>query len=497
MAQAIQTVHAQRFVDVNDAFLEMTGFTRDQIVGRTPVELRLCLDYKNGVLQSVREGRGVRNTEAQFSTRGGELRTALVSLEPLSLAGEPHILLMAQDVTDRIQLENQLRQAQKMEAIGQLAAGIAHDFNNLLTIIQGHASLHLGTDDYPRQLAFSLQQINTASERAADLTRKLLTFSRRGMIRPRVLNANDSVQSVAKMLHRLLGEKVTLQTELGPALPSVFADVTGLEQVLMNLAVNARDAMPDGGTIAIRTSAITLNGDAQARHPEARAGEFVCLSVADTGKGMDETVRARIFEPFFTTKGLNNGTGMGLATVYGIVKQHEGWVEVETAIGKGSVFSVFLPSTDREPEQDEHASFTPVPDSGRHTILVVEDDAAVRSLVVEILQSFNYRVIEAETGDDAIAGWPRWRDEVDLLLTDMVMPGDANGLDVARHCLSENPNLKVIYSSGYSSELFDSNVQLEEGVNYLPKPYLSGKLTAVIRKALQQPGGTPAVEPVA
>ena len=484
IAQAIQTLKAQRFVDVNEAFLQMTGFTRGEIVGRTPIELRLCLDYESRFLQFVRDGKAVHNAEAQVSTRGGELRSVLLSLEPLTLSGEPHVLLMAQDITDQRQLENQLRQAQKMEAIGQLAAGIAHDFNNLLTIIQGHASLHLNSQTLPREITGSFHQISGASERAADLTRKLLTFSRRSMMRPRVLDLNETIQTLGKMLLRLLGERTQLRTELAEKLPAIFADVTSVEQILMNLALNGRDAMPDGGTITIATTTLSINGDAPLRHPEARSGDFICLSVADTGTGMDEHVRSRIFEPFFTTKGLNKGTGMGLATVYGIVKQHEGWLEVDTGIGKGSTFRVFLPVTARAVEPSPTPAVEAVPDDGKHTILVVEDDASVRSLVVEVLQSFNYRVIAAETGDAAIAQWPGCMDEVDLLLTDMVMPGEHNGLAVARHCLSTKPNLKVIYTSGYSSELFDSNVQLKDGVNYLPKPYMSGKLTSIIRNAL-------------
>ncbi len=482
--QAIQTLKAQRFVDVNDAFLAMTGFAREEVTGRTPLELGLCLDYEARFLQSVREGKVVRNMEAQIGGRGGELRTALVSLEPLLIAGEPHVLLMAQDISGRIELETQLRQAQKMEAIGQLAAGIAHDFNNLLTIIQGHATLHRGSPGTPPPVANSLVQIANAAERAADLTRKLLTFSRRNMVRPQVLNLNIAIKSVGNMLRSVIGEKVVLQTTLLDGLRAIFADVTSIEQVLMNLTLNGRDAMPDGGTITIATEHLTLGSDVTARHPDARAGDFIRLSVSDTGTGMDEATRTRIFEPFFTTKATNKGTGMGLATVYGIVKQHEGWVEVETAPGKGSTFHVWLPSTDRSPEECGEPHPDAVADGGNHTILVVEDDAAVRALVVEVLQSYNYTVIEAETGDAAIERWPKCREEVDLVITDMVMPGEASGLDVAQHCLSSKPNLKVIYTSGYSSELFTSGVSLEAGVNYLPKPYFSGKLTAIIRNAL-------------
>ncbi len=484
IAQAIQTLKAQRFVDVNAAFLTMTGFKREEVVGRTPLELGLCLDYETRFLQSVREGKVVRNMEAQIGGRDGELRSALVSLEPLTIAGEPHILLMAQDISGRLELETQLRQAQKMEAIGQLAAGIAHDFNNLLTIIQGHATLHRNTAGAPPAVANSLVQISSAAERAADLTRKLLTFSRRNMVRPQVVDLNRTIQSLGNMLRSVLGEKVVLQTTLLDGLRAIFADITSVEQVLMNLTLNGRDAMPDGGAITITTSNLTLGSETSARHPDARAGEFIRLSVTDAGTGMDEITRLRIFEPFFTTKATNKGTGMGLATVYGIVKQHEGWVEVETAIGKGSTFHVYLPSTDRSPEPSGEAHPEAVADGGNHTILVVEDDAAVRALVVEVLQSYNYNVIEAETGDAAIERWPECREDVDLLLTDMVMPGEANGLDVAQHCISTKPGLKVIFTSGYSSELFTSDVRLEDGVNYLPKPYFSGKLTAIIRNAL-------------
>ncbi len=496
IAQAIQTLKAQRFVDVNDAFLAMTGFTREEVTGHTPLELGLCLDYETRFLQSVRDGKVVRNMEAQIGGRDGELRSALVSLEPLTIAGEPHILLMAQDISDRLHLENQLRQAQKMEAIGQLAAGIAHDFNNLLTIIQGHASLHRNSAGAPPAVSNSLTQISSAAGRAADLTRKLLTFSRRNMVRPQVLDLNKTIHNLGAMLHRLLGEKVALQTTLADGLRAVFADVTSVEQVVMNLVLNSRDAMPDGGTITITTSHLLLGSEASARHPDARPGEFICLAVADTGTGMDEATRNRIFEPFFTTKGLNKGTGMGLATVYGILKQHEGWVEVDSAPGKGSTFRVYLPSTTRAPDHGEMHQPDAVADDGGHTIMVVEDDEAVRSLVVEVLQSFNYNVIEAETGDAAIERWHGCRDEVDLLLTDMVMPGEANGLDVARHCIASKPNLKVIYTSGYSSELFGSGVHLEDGVNYLPKPYFSGKLTAIIRNALEPSAGGASLQEV-
>ena len=345
--------------------------------------------------------------------------------------------------------------------------------------------MHLDDPALEASVNASLHQINGAGERAADLTKKLLTFSRRGMVRPKVLDLNDDIHNLGRMLRRLLGEKLQLNFNLKPMLPRIYADGTSMEQVLMNLTLNARDAMAEGGTITISTTAVTFTDDGPFKNPDARPGEYVCMTVADTGTGMSEETCSRIFEPFFTTKSLNKGTGMGLATVYGIVKQHEGWIDVDTAIGEGTVFRVYIPVTDKPLVIEEAPSFAPASDDGNHTIFVVEDDAAVRSLVVEVLQSFNYTVIEAENGDSAIAMWSGLRDEVDLLLTDMVMPGIANGLDVARHCLGNKPDLKVIYTSGYSSELFGSNVKLLEGVNYLPKPYLSNKLTTIIRNALE------------
>jgi PAS domain S-box-containing protein len=482
--QAIQTVRARRFVDVNAAFLAMTGYTRDEVIGRTPLDLRLCLDYESrfgtagGGIQPIHEA------PAQMSTRNGELRNVMLSIELFDLSNEKHILLMAQDITERQQLENQLRQSQKMEAVGQLAAGIAHDFNNLLTIIQGHASIHLDAPALPLSVNTSLHQINGAAERAADLTRKLLAFSRRGMLRPKVLDLNEDIATVGQMLRRLLGEKVDLRLNLMPTPALVNADPTSLEQVLMNLTLNARDAMPDGGTITVSTECVQFDASNLPPNPDAKPGRYIRIQVADTGTGMDEQTKLKIFEPFFTTKGLNKGTGMGLATVYGIVKQHEGWIDVVSEKGRGTVFDTYIPVTDLTKISEEKPLFTPAADDGNHTIFVVEDDAAVRALVVEVLQTYNYNVIEAENGDRAIALWPTLRSQVDLLLTDMVMPGSANGLDVARHCLEDKPELKVIYTSGYSSELFASNVALREGVNYLPKPYLSSRLSAIIRNAL-------------
>ena len=477
----IQTPHDNRFVDVNDAFLDMTGYKREELIGRTPLELHFCLDY---AARTPDEERAMRHVEAQVSTRSGELRDALVSVERIIIDGDPHILLMVLDISERLNLEAQLRQAQKMEAIGQLAAGVAHDFNNLLTIIQGHASLQLTLPGHDDDAIDSLQQIALASERAADLTRQLLAFSRRQVMRPRVLSLNTLIRDLTSMLRRLIGEQIELRCDLADNLPSVWADQTGLEQVVMNLTLNARDAMPKGGRITITTAKIQITTADVERNPEAQMGEFAMLSVSDNGMGMDDATRSHIFEPFFTTKETHKGTGMGLATVYGITKQHGGWIEVATEVGKGSQFRVLFPTTDRAVEPLESVTPSAAPIGNESTILVVEDDEAVRSLVREVLDHNGYRVFEAEHGEAALELWKEHKSEIDLLLTDMVMPGSVNGLELSLRLLAEQPALKVIYTSGYSSELFGSDIQLEDGRNYLPKPYLSAKLTTILHRAL-------------
>ena len=481
---AIQSLHQQRFIDVNDAFVAMTGFSRGELIDRTPLELRICLDYEIRILSQIRDNKPVRDIEAQISTKSGELRTALVTVERLTIAGIVHLLVMVVDVTERLQLEGALRQAQKMEAIGQLAAGVAHDFNNLLTIIQGHASLQLGLPGRGEDLTGSLREISKASDRAADLTRQLLAFSRRQILRPRVLNLNTLLRDLAAMLRRLIGEQVELRCTFAKPLPAVWADQTGVEQIVLNLTINARDAMPKGGRIVIETGTTVFTPADAEKNPEIAPGEYVCLSVADTGTGMDAATRSRIFEPFFTTKAVDKGTGMGLATVYGITKQHDGWIDVATEVGRGSTFRIFLPITHRIAEPVVPEFFIPEPTLREYTVLVVEDDEAVRALVKEVLVHHQYRVLEAEHAEAALAVWKNHGSKIDLLLTDIIMPG-ANGLELAQQLLASRPELKVIYTSGYSSELFSASLPLDEDRNYLPKPYLSAKLTSLVRAALE------------
>ena len=388
------------------------------------------------------------------------------------------------DVTDVLSLEAQLRHAQKLESVGQLAAGVAHDFNNILTVIQGYSDYLLARCGGDGTIGSALKQICDASKRAAALTRHLLTFSRKQVLQPKVLDLNAVLQNLANMLPRLLGEDVVLQTRYLPGLPWIEADTGMLEQVVMNLAVNARDAMPKGGTLSLTTSAVDIDQDYASRHLESRIGSFVCLTVTDTGCGMDARVLERIFEPFFTTKEVGKGTGLGLATVYGIVQQHQGWVEVTSEVGVGAVFKVYFPATATTADASEEQSSTSgTVRGGKETILLVEDEPVVRELVREILQEYEYRVIETGSGVEALRAWDEHDGKVDLLLTDMVMPDGMTGLELADQLKKRKAGLKVIFSSGYSADSLGREFGNSDTA-FLPKPYLPPQLARLVRQCL-------------
>ena len=385
--------------------------------------------------------------------------------------------------------EAKLRQLQKMESVGRLAAGLAHDFNNLLTVIQGHAdALLVGTGK-----VHSHDGISHAVEHAARLTRQLLTFSRQQRVELRMLDLNAVVSHMRGMLDRLLDASAHIHFEATPGLPSVQGDMGMLEQVLMNLTVNSRDAMPGGGQIAICTSVVELDERAalERGHAGARAGHFVCLEVTDTGIGMDEATRQRAFEPFFTTKGIGQGTGLGLSTVYGIVQQHRGWLELESTPGRGTVCRVLLPaeyhpaavSTDASPDEPETAALGRV--RCATTILLVEDEESLRELVSTTLAEAGYGVIAAASGLEALALWELHAERIDLLLTDMVMPEGISGRHLAEQLSSARPGLKIIYTSGYSLDLTDPHFADGREIFFLEKPYRSAQLLALVRECLQ------------
>jgi len=389
----------------------------------------------------------------------------------------------AEDVTERLNLEAQLRQGQKMESVGQLAAGLAHDFNNILTIIQGHAGLLNCDPNLPAELGESARQIAMGAERAANLTRQLLMFSRKQIMQPHLLNLNEVIGNLSKMLRAMTGERVELRKQLAEELPPIYCDPGMIEQILVNLAVNGRDAMPRGGTLAVVTQVVEIDATYIAGQPEAKAGYHVCLTMSDTGHGMDAATLARIFEPFFTTKEIGKGTGLGLATVYGIVKQHNGWIEVESTVGQGTTFKVYFPVCARQEMKVDGAKPKETP-GGDETILVVEDEPALRELVQEILQKKGYRVLEAASGVQALEVWETHKGEIDLLLTDMMMPEGLGGRELAERILQERRDLKVIYSSGYSLEAVSPGADFKEGINFLQKPYDPETLAKTIRDCL-------------
>jgi two-component system, cell cycle sensor histidine kinase and response regulator CckA len=412
-------------------------------------------------------------------------RVLLWSFHPVLASQVVHAYV--EDITERLNLEAQLRQSQKMESVGQLAAGVAHDFNNMLTIIQGHAGMLMAKPGFPPGMFDSAQAIYFAAERAAALTRQLLMFSRKNVMQPRLLDLREVVANMSKMLTRLLGETIALQFQPPPEMPLVQGDTGMLEQVIMNLAVNARDAMPKGGRLTITTEPVALDNEFVQTHPQARRGQFVLLRVTDTGCGMDAATIDRIFEPFFTTKDVGKGTGLGLATVYGIVKQHEGWIEVNSRPGEGSTFSVFLPATG----QTARAPDKPAPAAaevrgGTETILVVEDEPVLRDMAQVILQECGYRVLEASTGVEALQVWSQQDGPVDLLLTDMVMPDGISGMELAQRLLSHKPSLKIIFTSGYNVDELDTDFIRKGGATFLQKPYTRFTLAKAVRQCLDQ-----------
>lgn len=486
--KAIQTLKEERYVDVNDSFLKMTGFSREEVVGHTSGELKLWVDpdMRPKILKQLQRDKSVRDMECQIRAKSGERREALMSVELFNLGVEPYMLVITQDISEHLNLENQLRQAQKMEAVGQLAAGVAHDFNNLLTVIQGHVSLRLASPNLEPVMTESLKQVLSAAERAAALTSQLLAFSRKQIMQPRALDLNELIGNLSHMLRRLIGEHINLQCEWSTEMPCVFADACNLEQVILNLTVNARDAMPQGGDLTLRTAIVETDTDYAWRNPEARTGRFVCLTVTDTGCGMDTVTQSHIFEPFFTTKDVGKGTGMGLATVYGIVKQHNGWIEVSSEVGQGTTFQIFLPVTEKSPESIiETTELRPLR-GGQETILMVEDEPLLRELVQCVLQEHGYRILAASSGVEALRIWNEHHGEIDLLLTDMVMPGGMTGRQLAEQLEPCDSNLKVIFTSGYSQDVVARDFTLNEGINFLPKPYHPPTLVEMVRKCLDE-----------
>ncbi|MCI0355841.1 MAG: PAS domain S-box protein [Acidobacteria bacterium] len=479
-----------RFLGVNPALVEMLGYASEGEV--------LALDIARDVYRDTGELRKLRsealrtgridNVEVEWRRKDGQLIT--VRLKGRVVPGQlenPNMEFITEDVTAQRSLEAQFRQSQKMEAVGRLAGGVAHDFNNLLTVITGYVELilrQLGPDDPMRR---EMGQINKAAERAALLTRQLLAFSRQQMLEPRVLQLNDVVTGIEPMLRRLLGEDIRLLTRLGHGLGRVKADPGQMEQVIMNLAVNARDAMPKGGELTLETSETLLEKSFAHDQPTVKPGRYVKLALTDTGAGMDAETLARVFEPFFTTKERGKGTGLGLSTVYGIVKQSEGYIWAQSKLGKGASFQVYLPQVETRvapPAEPEAARTAEKP--GSETILVVEDEEGVRSLVRHVLHRQGYNVLEARHAGEALMLCDRYRQTIHLLLTDVILE-DVSGPELARRLVAARPRTKVLFMSGYTDDaVLRHGVQSAEAP-FLQKPFSTHALARKVREVLDQP----------
>ena len=475
--------------EANDYFLNLVGYTRADLAAgaldwptMTPPEYA---DLDQRALIQIAATGVCAPFEKEYICKDGKRVPILIGAA--SFEDSPHEgVCFVLDLTERKKLEQQFRQSQKMESIGTLAGGVAHDFNNILAVIQMQSGLFQTDELSPTQLEV-LAGIDAAIQRAATLTRQLLVFSRREALQPRDLDLNQSINNITKMLLRILGEDIQIQFKFSLLPLFIRADAGMMDQVLMNLAVNSRDAMPKGGRLVIETSAVEFDETVTGQFAQARPGSFVCLSVSDNGCGIPPENLSRIFEPFFTTKDVGKGTGLGLATVFGIVQQHQGWVNVYSEVGQGTAFRIYLPRlANASPQKTEPPRLTTLR-SGTETILLVEDDNFLRPSVSQTLTRLGYRVLEAANGTDALEVWKQHRDEIHLLFTDLIMPGGMTGKDLSDRLLSENPKLKVIYTSGYSAEIVSQDFRLTEGLNFISKPFQSQKLAHVIRNSLDTP----------
>src|SRR6267378_1089473 len=477
-----------RILAVNGAAVARYGHTEQEFLELTIRDIRPPEEQARLEEELARrpDDGAVRAGVHHWTKQGKRFDVDLVA-RPLEFAGRRARLVLARDVSAQRQLEEQLRQSQKMEAVGQLAGGIAHDFNNLLTAILGSTQLLLHNTPAGDPRREDAEEIRHAGLRAAELTRQLLAFSRRQVLAPKVLDVNAVVANMDRMLRRLLGEDVELATSLDPGAGAVNADPGQLEQVLLNLAVNARDAMPGGGRLSIGTTRFTLHEEHVERRHRMPAGDYVCLVVADTGVGMDETTQAHLFEPFFTTKEVGKGTGLGLATVYGIVKQSGGYIWVYSEAGHGTTVKIYLPRVPGVADAPAPASEPQQVRGGDETVLLVEDAAPVRTLARRSLEARGYRVLEAADGPSALQLSTRHRGGIDILVTDVVMPG-MSGRELAERLAPVRPSMKVLYTSGYTDDAMVRQGVLNAGVAFLQKPFVPDTLTRKVREVLDGPG---------
>ncbi len=495
VAEAVIITDTQgTIVYTNPAFEKSTGYTGAEALGLNPRAFKSGkqdADFYRQLWNTLKRGE-VWHGHFTNKRKDGSLYEEEATISPIRDARGviTNYVAVERDVTREMQLEAQLLQSQKMEAIGTLAGGIAHDFNNILAIIQMQAGLIKCSADVSSEQAALANDITITVDRAASLARQLLLFSRRQLMQLRELDLNQAVSNMTKLLGRTLGETIEVRLNRAAEPMLIRADPSMMDQVLLNLAVNARDAMSNGGRLVIEITAVEFDELAGFHSHRAHPGSFVCLIVSDNGCGIPAEILPKIFEPFFTTKGIGNGTGLGLATAFGIVEQHRGWIDVTSEVGRGTTFRVYLPRL----VPNAVGEIIPTPDpatlpGGDETILLVEDEPVLRGSLKTTLLRLGYRILEADTGAKALEVWRENRDEIRLLLTDLVMPDGIDGIVLARRLLQKNPDLKVVYMSGYSAELVGKELPLNEGANFLSKPFQVQKLSQTIRQSLDQPEG--------
>jgi two-component system, cell cycle sensor histidine kinase and response regulator CckA len=442
------------------------------------------------VIREFQRGARLDNVEVRWKRKDGSAITVRLSGRAVNSAEETAevLELIAEDITERRVLENQFRQAQKMEAVGRLAGGVAHDFNNLLMVISGYAEVLLERTRKADQLYPKIEAIHQATDRATTLTRQLLAFSRKQLLELKVVDLNIIIENIERLLRPLIGENIELQTRLAADLGRTRADAGQIEQVLMNLVVNSKDAMPSGGKITIQTANARMNNeDVRREYSYIQPGQYVVLSVTDTGEGMDKEIQSRIFEPFFTTKEKGKGTGLGLSTVYGIIKQSRGYVLVESEPGLGTTFRIYLPRVEDALEPAGPAGVSRPQAGGSETVLLVEDEESVRQLVRETLESKGYKVLEADNGEAALRIVSEYSEKIDMLITDVVMPG-MSGRELSARLCASRPQTKVLYLSGYTEDAIGHEGVVDPDTAFLQKPFTLQMLSRKVREVLGERG---------
>jgi PAS domain S-box-containing protein len=485
-AISLTTLEEGRYIDANQSYLELVGRTRNELIGRTVDEIDLWVEPDGGplVVAAMKRGASVRSIRIRLRRRDGELREVTSTIEHIELGGVPCLLAFSEDITERKRLEERLIQSQRLEAVGRLAGGVAHDFNNLLTVILGYSTMLLRRPPEGDALTQKVREIQRAGERAAALTHQLLAFSRRQVLVPRVLDLGAIVRDMESMLRRLLGDDIELTTAVDGDLDRVRADPGQIEQVVVNLAVNARDAMPEGGRLTIEARNLEMASSVPVERGGIPSGRYVTLCVRDTGSGMTDEVRRQVFEPFFTTKEMGKGTGLGLATVHGIVTQSGGHIALETTPGSGTIFRIYLPREEGPLPEGAGPGDAEAP-RGTETLLLVEDEDSLRRLTREILEDAGYLVLEAESGHRGLDVSRQHPGPIPLVITDVVMPG-LSGPKMAERLALERPEMRVLFASGYTDEALGPHGILVPGIEFIQKPYRSEDLLARVRTILDE-----------